>query len=91
MGFISVTPLRVRSFVYLPRFFWYTIWSIRQAEWSSGFVGGGLLRNAKNVLWTVTAWKDEVSLQNENVLFEQSRNVRFHRWPRAAWRRSELH
>jgi hypothetical protein len=24
-----------------------------------------------------------MSLQNENVRFEQSRNVRFHRWPRA--------
>ena len=31
-----------------------------------------------------------VSLQNENVRFEQSRNVRFHRWPRALWKRSEL-
>src|ERR1700719_1600341 len=30
-----------------------------------------------------------VSLQNENVRFVQSRNVRFHRWPRAPWRRSE--
>jgi len=30
-----------------------------------------------------------VSLQNENVLFVQSRNVRFHRWPRAPWKRSE--
>src|ERR1700730_17169066 len=29
-------------------------------------------------------------LQNENVRFEQSRNVRFHRWPRALWKRSEL-
>jgi heme-degrading monooxygenase HmoA len=62
MGFISVTRLRVRSFVYLPQFFWYTIWSIRQAERSSGFVGGGLLRNTKNVFWTVTAWKDEAAM-----------------------------
>ncbi len=30
-----------------------------------------------------------VSLQNENVRFEQSRNVRFHRWPGAPWKRSE--
>jgi CRP/FNR family cyclic AMP-dependent transcriptional regulator len=29
------------------------------------------------------------SLQNENVRFEQSRNVRFHRWPGALWKRSE--
>jgi hypothetical protein len=31
-----------------------------------------------------------LSLQNENVRFEQSRNVRFHRWLRALWKRSEL-
>jgi hypothetical protein len=31
---------------------------------------------------------DALSAQNENVLFVQSRNVRFHGWPRAAWKRS---
>jgi hypothetical protein len=30
-----------------------------------------------------------VSPQNENVRFVQSRNVRFHGWPRAPWKRSE--
>src|SRR2546430_10510879 len=29
-----------------------------------------------------------VSPQNENVRFVQSRNVRFHGWPRAPWKRS---
>src|SRR5690349_18533350 len=29
-----------------------------------------------------------VSTQNENVRFVQSRNVRFHGWPRAPWKRS---
>jgi hypothetical protein len=29
------------------------------------------------------------SPQNENVRFVQSRNVRFHGWPRALWKRSE--
>jgi hypothetical protein len=32
---------------------------------------------------------DLVSPQNENVRFVQSRNVRFHGWPRALWKRSE--
>jgi AraC-like DNA-binding protein len=31
----------------------------------------------------------DVSPQNENVRFVQSRNVRFHGWPRAPWKRSE--
>src|SRR5438132_8604403 len=29
-----------------------------------------------------------LSPQNENVRFVQSRNVRFHGWPRAPWKRS---
>jgi hypothetical protein len=62
MAFISGTRLRVRLVIYMPHFFWYTIWSIRQAERSSGFVGGGLLRNTKNVFWTVTAWVDEAAM-----------------------------
>ena len=31
----------------------------------------------------------QVSPQNENVRFVQSRNVRFHGWTRAPWKRSE--
>jgi hypothetical protein len=30
----------------------------------------------------------ELSAQSENVRFVQSRNVRFHGWPRAPWKRS---
>ena len=62
MAFISVTRLRVRSFIYLPQFFWDAFKSIRQAEGSSGFLGGRLLVNAKKVFWTVTAWKDEAAM-----------------------------
>ena len=59
MAFISVTRLRVRSFIYLPEFLWDTFQSVRQAERSSGFLGGKLLVNAKYVFWTITAWVDE--------------------------------
>jgi hypothetical protein len=59
MAFISVTRLRVRSLIYLPQFFWDTFQSVRQVERSTGFLGGRLLVNAKNVFWTVTAWKDQ--------------------------------
>ena len=62
MALISVTRLRVRSFVYLPQFFWGTFKSMRQAERSAGFLGGRLLVNAKNVFWTMTAWKDEAAM-----------------------------
>jgi hypothetical protein len=59
MVFISVTRLRVRSFIYLPRFLWDTFKSVRQSERGSGFLGGRLLIKARNVFWTMTAWKDE--------------------------------
>jgi hypothetical protein len=62
MALISVTRLRVRSFIYLPQFLRDTFKSMRQAEHSLGFLGGRLLVNAKNVFWTITAWKDEVAM-----------------------------
>ena len=62
MAWISVTRLRVRSFIYLPQFFWDTFKSMRQAERSSGFLGGRLLVNAKNVFWAMTAWIDEAAM-----------------------------
>ena len=43
----------------------------------------GLLKGA------CQGYEFELSAQNENVRFVQSRNVRFHGWPRAPWRRSE--
>jgi len=55
MALISVTRLRVRSFIYPPQFFWDTFKSMRQAERSSDFLGGRLLVNAKNVFWTMSA------------------------------------
>ena len=61
MALISVTRLRVRSFIYLPAFFWDAFKSIRQAEHSIGFLGGRLLVNGKNVFWTMTAWTDEAT------------------------------
>lgn len=62
MAFVSVTRLRVRSFGYLLQFAWQTLLSARQAERTSGFLGGRLLRNAENTFWTITAWKDETAM-----------------------------
>ena len=62
MALISVTRLRIRSFIYLPPFLWDTFKSIRQAERSIGFLGGRLLVNSNYVFWTMTAWKDEAAM-----------------------------
>jgi hypothetical protein len=62
MALISVTRLRVRSFIYLPQFLWDTHKSVRQVERSPGFLGGRLLVNAKKVFWTMTAWTDQAAM-----------------------------
>jgi hypothetical protein len=62
MAWISVTRLRVRSFIYLPPFLWDTFKAVRQVERSPGFLGGRLLVNAKKVFWTMTAWKDQAAM-----------------------------
>ena len=63
MPFISVTRLRVRSLRYLLQFVWQALKSARQAERASGFLGGRLLREAKNTFWTMTAWEDEMAMR----------------------------
>jgi hypothetical protein len=62
MPLISVTRLRVRSFLYLPGFLWDTFQSVRQVQRSDGFLGGRLLVNAGYVFWTMTAWKDDAAM-----------------------------
>jgi len=62
MPFVSVTRLRVRCLLYLPQFFWYAVKSARQAERSSGFLGGRVLREARNAFWTVTVWENDAAM-----------------------------
>jgi hypothetical protein len=62
MPFISITRLRVRSLFYLPAFLWRTTGSLRQSQRSRGFLAGKVLREAKNVFWTATAWDDDAAM-----------------------------
>jgi hypothetical protein len=64
MPFISVTRLRVRSLRYLLPFVWQTFKVVRQAEHSSDFLGGRVLREARNAFWTVTAWESDVAMRS---------------------------
>src|SRR6202167_5201391 len=62
MPFISITRLRVNSLLSLPAFLWQTLGSLRQSQRSRGFLGGRVLREARNTFWTVTAWDDDAAM-----------------------------
>jgi hypothetical protein len=62
MPFVSVTRLRIRSLLYLPQFIWHAVKSGRQAECSQGFLGGRLMREARNAFWTMTAWENDAAM-----------------------------
>jgi hypothetical protein len=63
MPLISVTRLRVRSIRYMLQFGWRTLASARQAQRSPGFLAGRIVREAGNIFWTLTAWKDMASMK----------------------------
>ena len=63
MNFVSVTRLRVRSIRYLLPFIWHTFKVARQAERTPQFLGGRILREARNTFWTVTCWEDEPAMR----------------------------
>jgi len=63
MVFISVTRLRVRSWRFVPQFIWHALKTGRQVERASGFIGGRVLREARNAFWTLTAWEDETAMR----------------------------
>ena len=63
MAFVSVTRLRVRSFVFMPAFLWYTLRSQRQVVRAPGFAGGRLLVDAHRTYWTLSVWESEQSMK----------------------------
>ena len=62
MAFISVTRLRMRSVWYLAPFIWEAMKITRQAQRTSGFLGGKLLRESNGAFWTVTAWEESAAM-----------------------------
>ena len=63
MAFLSVTRLRIRSVRFLPAFLYRSGQSIRQAGQADGNLGVDVLRDAKGVFWTRTAWTDEAAMR----------------------------
>jgi len=63
MYFISVTRLRVKSFLSLPRFFLANEASLKQLKKTMGFVIGKELVDKKLTFWTITLWEAESNMK----------------------------
>jgi Domain of unknown function (DUF3291) len=63
MPFVSITRLRVRSWRYLPRFFWTAFLSGRQAKAAPGNLSVGVLNDANMTFWTRSVWTDEKAMR----------------------------
>ncbi len=63
MAFVSVTRLRVRSFLFMPAFLWHTFRSQRQVVRAPGFTGGRLLVDSHLAYWTLSVWESEQSMK----------------------------
>jgi len=63
MAFVSITRLRLRSFVYLPSFFRYAIPSNQQSVTAPGNLVTQTRQQGLKTFWTLTVWDDEASMR----------------------------
>ncbi len=63
MPVVSITRLRVRSWRFLPRFFFRTVRIARQAAASDGNLKVALLKDDRRTFWTSTSWTSEASMK----------------------------
>ncbi len=61
--YASVTRLRIRSVIYMPKFTWGNFLAKRYAERAPGFFGGRLLIDANRTFWTLTVWETEQAMK----------------------------
>ena len=64
MPFLSLTRLRLRGWLKLPRFMLHASRSRRQAESAQGFIGGALSGDPPRLtFWTATVWESEAAMR----------------------------
>ncbi|MBF2026322.1 MAG: DUF3291 domain-containing protein [Oscillatoriales cyanobacterium C42_A2020_001] len=64
MAFVSVTRLRLRSWLYLPLFLRHAIPSSQQSMAAPGNLKTFTRQQRFSVFWTLTVWQDETSMRN---------------------------
>jgi hypothetical protein len=63
MPVVSVTRLRVRSWLFMPAFIVSAIGIGKQAAEAEGCLGAKLLRDRKRAFWTCTCWESESAMK----------------------------
>lgn len=63
MPVVSITRLRVRSWLYFPAFFFQTLRIARQAVRADGILAVKLLKDRAKTFWTGTVWSSEESVK----------------------------
>lgn len=63
MAIVSITRLRVRSWLYLAPFLFYALRSSRQAKHSPGNLAVSLLRDIDLTFWSCTVWTAESTMK----------------------------
>ncbi len=63
MPVVSITRLRVRSWLYMPAFFLAAMKTTRQAKRSEGSVVVKVLQDRRNAFWTCTVWESEEAMR----------------------------
>ena len=63
MPFVSITRLKVKSIIYLYSFIRANENSVKQISSIPGFISGKELIDKNLTFWTLTIWKDEVSMR----------------------------
>jgi heme-degrading monooxygenase HmoA len=63
MPVVSVTRLRVRSWLYMPAFIFAAIRIGKQAAEAEGCLAAKVFRDRRNAFWTSTCWESEAAMK----------------------------
>ena len=63
MAFVSITRLHIRSWRYLPGFYFLALLTALQAKSAAGNLAVLLLNEGRNTFWTCTVWNDEAAMR----------------------------
>ena len=63
MPIVSITRLRVRSWIYMPGFFMRSLRIARQAKNAPGNLAMKLLQDRRKTFWTATSWESDSAMR----------------------------